>query len=820
MRDLENRFVINKIPNASSMSAKEKVVALKAQKRPFKLRKSGVLVYQSKKGDLRNLNCQVIDTDANLMTCRHLASFHAFEAPRGIKDYHETLHTEESLKATPYLFDNRFDRDRLAYRSSFYHIFSHFALGQALKQVASILNDNEETTLLIGTENHMMSVTIIRKKIGENRAHYIIKFYEPNQTNAHLRAICPTLKSIDDVSFSLFLTKKKLTAYFPKIKTAILSSNKMLKEGSPHVFITSKNRSGILYHCIERYLSNTLEELLNTYSGIKTGKLIKLLRFTSESGESLVHFALKKGYVRLPHLFLETVQQSNLSLNKQCALLSARDSAGFSILFLILFKGYHALAGDYLDQILNSKLSNPAKKELLLAYSNGGEPGLYFSLQNGEYDTVRVFTQRVINSTLNSEDKTDILMASGTKDGLPGLYMAIERQEYETVRLFTSLILNSTLSPEQKIHILIARQPIDNLPGLFVTLQNGDHQTVDSLITPLLNSSLSSEQKTAYLMAKRTHDGVPGLFMSQQKGHHHTIQVFIENVLSSSLNIQQKIELISAKNSDGISGLMIALSQGHHESVKAFIGCVLASSVLSNKEKTALLISRNNQGDEGLFYAMQNGHHESIRVFMERVIGAELSPKDKALILDTKDQSGVPGLFFALQEGDSQSVRCYTEAVLNATCLREEDKVKMLTAQRKGGMLGLSIACLKGQTKAIEVYLELIVKSSLSKDSKAYLILGKAPQARVSPLAILIKHHTDIARTLILAMKEIGVSSAEIYESLKLESPDKGCQAFIQGILPINQGLQQKRKQSLFFNEINEETDEFRPVIPLEQHRL
>lgn len=198
-----------------------KSIYLQAQSRDFTVvndedKQPCVIIYNSKEGDPNlNLNGKASDSLGRPIVCRHLARE---VASRHMKGYFQDLSTIESIKKQPHCKDGDileistiirqlFDTTHASkvtnsppstQTSAYYNFFPWQSLGAQLQAIATLLAYEEECSLLFkfvvpnNNVTHVMAISIRHKKDGT----YVIKFYDPNETNIHRRALCKDLASI------------------------------------------------------------------------------------------------------------------------------------------------------------------------------------------------------------------------------------------------------------------------------------------------------------------------------------------------------------------------------------------------------------------------------------------------------------------------------------------------------------------------------------------------------------------------------------------------------------------------------------------------
>jgi hypothetical protein len=635
MPGLEDAFIIHTIPETLSLTAKQKKAELKRQERRFEVKKSGVLLYLSKEGGPLNHNLKAKDEKEEVIACRHLAGYLAYESRRGVKDYHQSFQSIERIKQVPYLLDNRHDAEERQYKATYYHLFAIDKLGVALHQVASLLKANEETTLLLKSENHEMAITLICKNVLDKKQQYIVKFYDPNLTSAHQRAICPTLKSIKTLSLNTFLSKEALRAYFPIMKSAMIFSTKIRDNTPPLVILDIKNKTEIIYYCASTKLNDKIDELLGQYANQKNANLVKMLCASDERGHSFIHFSLRNEHANGVNFYINTLLRSKLTPQERYEIFAGKTgNLELSLLYFSLALDYPLLTKIIMRGILNSGLSNQKKTELFLARDSQGEPTIVNITKENSFQTIDVFLETVLNSDLTDQDKIASI-SNAQEAGMPALFAAFLYGHHETIDTFLRHILHSDLTPKDKVLLLSAKY--HQSPGFTAAIYEGHLETVGVFLKAILNSNLSSDEKTS-LLKSENEEGIPGLFIALQKGHVAIINLMMSEISNSSLSKEDKAILLAAKQPAGFSRLFTAFLDGLSQTVSVYSEHILKTDCMENKDKIDLLMARNSQGYAGFYAACVGRHYETAQAFSKEVVKSPLSKGDKILLLLAKNE--------------------------------------------------------------------------------------------------------------------------------------------------------------------------------------
>ncbi len=199
--------------------------------------KHGVLIYQDdyEARDINN-NLRYGDYRGGAIACRHLSfewlrrhkrklprTEHADEPRRDDpKAYHKKYRDYDGVISIATLRDNKYDNHQIQTKANQYIAVDSESngLGLALHYLAKSMEAGETRLMTIGSIDHLMAIAIERK-VEPDR--YIIKYYDPNKTVVHIRAICKNLDAVSSLAFSDFLTPAQMGCYFTTNKLAMLS---------------------------------------------------------------------------------------------------------------------------------------------------------------------------------------------------------------------------------------------------------------------------------------------------------------------------------------------------------------------------------------------------------------------------------------------------------------------------------------------------------------------------------------------------------------------------------------------------------------------
>ncbi|MDQ5921199.1 MAG: uncharacterized protein QG673_1255, partial [Pseudomonadota bacterium] len=342
-----------------------------------------VWLYNSRFGsDAINNNGEAECVDKTKIVCRHLAFWFL---------WNDTIHHDilSSLDNPPPTVDSLYynDYDKLGCNNKFNHLSSAFLeeLGFSLYKKCKDMQPGDEIRLILSSETHDMAVKCRYKAIG----YLTLKFYDPNKTEMHTRAIMGKPEDLQYLKIGNLLSPLESEFYFPKFKTFLLAThdrniNQDKKFDFPNLEQNANFSSYLLVFCR----------------------------------------ALQFGAVEFVNNFIELVLNSNLNDIDKVALLSAINDEGNPGLLVALHNGHAEAVKVFIDAVLESALNDTDKVTLLGAIGADGVPGLSMALQYGYAETVKVFIDAVLESALNDTNKVTLLSAMGP-DGISGLIVAL-----------------------------------------------------------------------------------------------------------------------------------------------------------------------------------------------------------------------------------------------------------------------------------------------------------------------------------------------------------------------------------------------------------
>lgn len=156
------------------------------------------------------------------IVCRHLALFEALMRQRHEQEKKSVGKTanwaacrEERLK---HIASAQNANLELRYKELFAHapeqyLVGHREWGQFLHDQFARMQPEETKSIVVSSQSHAMTLTL-KTKIKDGAAHYVVEFYDPNDTYTHIRIERDSLSSLRDLSMQLLLPNERIDYYY------------------------------------------------------------------------------------------------------------------------------------------------------------------------------------------------------------------------------------------------------------------------------------------------------------------------------------------------------------------------------------------------------------------------------------------------------------------------------------------------------------------------------------------------------------------------------------------------------------------------------
>lgn len=375
---------------------------------------AGILTYRSRSGLGVNLNAvEVKDEKGYPIRCGHFA---AYVASQKMKRYHDDLSNAGKIFAVSYLRNN--EADPYSRKTSrYYSIAKLDAFGAELERCAQKVPVGHEVTLLFDSPIHTMAITITHKPLAENKSYYVIKFYDPNATDRHIRGICQDTSAVGALKLSDFLESQAIDHYFEESKMFALYSYEKCQSAENkmpdvHICESEETLSESLFYVLNYGLHEAVAMIAKRLSGN-----FDLLQANDVDGYPGFFMALQEGHTQAIEAYVNVVLTTDaLSDDQKFKLLQAKNLEGDSGLFMAFQEGHTQAIKAYIDAVLVTKtLREDQKFELLQAKNSEGDSGLFIALEKGHTEVVEAYI-KVVRETdrLEASQKIKLLKSASS----------------------------------------------------------------------------------------------------------------------------------------------------------------------------------------------------------------------------------------------------------------------------------------------------------------------------------------------------------------------------------------------------------------------
>lgn len=367
------------------------------------------LVYPSKKGKNIKNNCKVKALDGSDIVCEDIASF---QIRNRNLNWREVLGDKEKIKKEKWLNSHQIRVQQFAQKGNDVYKCSRFNVGEALYAL-SMNSKNQKPAGLFNTINHMMSVSIEKRKKGG----VLLKFYDPNHSDNNIRILTPSPYHLKKLTIDALLRNNiELGAYFPKEKP--IDDPVFCKDFKNYLYTKKSD------HTLSGYF--TSYDDLNNPTG--TWENTKINTFTPKS--------ISDDPVLSRKWLVE-----NLDISMK---INGND------------------VKDLIHAILNSGDPKEVKYQCMKALIPTVDypkpvPVIAFALNNGCMEATKAYVEAVLNhNEFSDQEKYELL--GGLKDGDSYLYFAFFYNRKETLLAFTQAVAEAPHFPSiYKINLLRAR---------------------------------------------------------------------------------------------------------------------------------------------------------------------------------------------------------------------------------------------------------------------------------------------------------------------------------------------------------------------------
>lgn len=598
-----------------------KQVALQRQRREIKLTNKWKFIYQSQ-GDTSSHNSKYYGDG---LCCRQMSMyFLRHHWRRSDKSYDKVLTSKAAIDTTS-LPLNLFDKQRWEYHGDRY-IFNTIAgsgLGAAIGYGCDELRVMDKRFFLLASENHIMAIAVE----CQGSEKLVVKFYDPNKSGCHLRAVCYDLKQVRSLRLDHFLSMENIEDYFPKVKSLTLiqyvdpwAVNASPAGGQLHnVAVYGNNKSDYLYFSIiyARLESMLLmmQRIIDTSAAIISSKQkAQLLRAVDDASMLAMHRLVHEGHPDVLLAYMQavvSVPSSVLSEAIKISLLNAGAGERPPVLFDMVDHGNAEMVARYIDFVLAApveQLSHEAKQALLLSEYRG-MPAIVYAMLQGDSDFVDCYAAKIVAANagqLSAKIKAYLLNPIYRK-GMSAITAAGALAEWTVL---------------QRYHRLIARHCTEALPE--------EQRTISAEAITAHIDWVASLHKTAFTMNKRRDflllkdsGGFPIMFDWVNVGDNATIAAYITGVLSlpdKVLSLPKRMACVVGRYS-GHPSIHQALEQGKLEFALTYARAIMAipAEKLSSSQKWQMLNPKLASGETALMWGAAHAKPEVMAAYRQLI---------------------------------------------------------------------------------------------------------------------------------------------------------------------------------------------------------
>jgi len=241
-----------------------------------------------------NLNGAAYFKNGQVITCRHLAAYHAWKISRdaGFKFKCEIEFTNEEAIKRNVTYEMRMKYAEMVDNAAESHLIDNAKFGNFLSnQFASMEASGQQTkVMLMSSTNHAMSLALrIKKK--EGKKFYVVKLFDPNETTHHIRCAASERRSFEKQTVASYITSESaLQSYYPETNGvslfSVISSKKKpddsISFSNEHsqktlTSIDCKITPTVLYHLMKGSFAGSLSALKEQIDALPLERKITVL---------------------------------------------------------------------------------------------------------------------------------------------------------------------------------------------------------------------------------------------------------------------------------------------------------------------------------------------------------------------------------------------------------------------------------------------------------------------------------------------------------------------------------------------------------------
>ncbi len=414
-----------------------------------------VKVYTSKGGSRCHNNIYYPDA----LCCRQMSKYFAEHDKRGVPgSYEQVLTSKEAIDKTD-LPLNLFDKEAHEFRGDRY-IFSSIAangLGKCLYLACDGMTLGSKKTFLLASENHIMSVTV-HYKADEL---YVVKFWDPNQTERHFPALCYDLRAIKTLRLGYFLKQKRIDYYWPSLKSCVLIEYFDIKNLSPYheggvlelVEEGGNDLKAYLYFSVLYARLDSLTEVMSMVAFASPAiyppdKKLALLGAADGVAYKAIKQAVMENHVLTLQCYYDWVFLAPTDLlpgDVKMALLLSKDKDNYPMCYQLASPRKVDMLFAYVTQMLTENaefFTRNRRMQVVIGCANGC-PAIHYMLEKGYKKAALAYAKAIVeceNPLVSRSMKARMLNPMATNSGISALDHGVAYKKYITVRAYHNAI--------------------------------------------------------------------------------------------------------------------------------------------------------------------------------------------------------------------------------------------------------------------------------------------------------------------------------------------------------------------------------------------
>lgn len=380
----------------------------------------------------KQYNATRSDISGNLIVCRQLSYFGflinakdrgyikpmmALFEPNAYQSLlYDTNNSEDSSKIASLskaLQENHFDSKNIIQRADKYLSFEINKFGEALYRIFESMQETNakersEVKLIFDSENHAITMVLVKKTNSAKFGKFVLKFYDPNDSLKHMRVEFKDFSAVKNFHLNHVLTEEQIHYYFTNFTLGMLASF----EDTTNLPQENTKKSIDFIPELTAFSDINIEGLLFfkniTYNfDLNDAFYLRLLK----RAIPYLSNAILYPYPSLVENYVKAVLGAKLTADQKSKLLTTKNLSGMPCLLLALNRNGKAITmiEKYVGLVLDSSLSDDIKDDLI-CIKNPGTNGLIATLLlalRGDSMAAEKYLDLILPSTRRGKAITD-----------------------------------------------------------------------------------------------------------------------------------------------------------------------------------------------------------------------------------------------------------------------------------------------------------------------------------------------------------------------------------------------------------------------------